>query len=226
MTRSSTECQSFADQVEALSLEGIDHYKNGYYDQALVAFGEAARFCRESGDVAGEARQRILEADVYCASDQQEQALASYRAALALYSRLGDNGCVANLHNNIGLLLTQLKQYDDALDAFEAALQQFESDGALEQVADQLGNMGSVCRDSEDYNRSLDYYRQALVRFEGLELPVRIADQHANIGYIYALQENKVAALEHFTQAAALYRRNGEERKARQTSQNIEALGG
>jgi len=101
MTRSSTEYQPFADQVESLTLDGIDHYKNGGYDQALAAFGEAARFCRERGDVAGEAR-----ADVYCASDKQEQALASYREALELYSRLGDKGRVANLRNNIGLLLT------------------------------------------------------------------------------------------------------------------------
>jgi len=105
-------------------------------------------------------------------------------------------------------------------------MQQFESVGDLTQVAAQLGNMGSVCRDSEDYDRSFDYYRQALVRFEGLDQSVRIADQHANIGYLYVLQENKVAALEHFTQAAEIYRRSGEERKACQTSQNIEALGG
>ena len=214
------------DRIKSLTRDGFAHYENAAYEEALSAFFETVRLCKEDGNIIGEANQLMIVADIYCATGQPDKALDSYRSVYNLLASIDDCAGMAAVQNNIGLLLSRMQLYEEAMTAFDDARNKFEACGLPERVADQLGNMGSVCRDSENYVTALDFYRQALRRFEQMKLPVKIADQYANIGYIYVLQENKDAALESFAKAETLYRHNGEKQKAHQTLQNIQALRG
>ena len=130
MELNTTNSKTAIDRIKELNIAGLDHLENSYYEGALACFAEAASLAKSQGDLAEEARQLLLIAEVHCANKQLEQALVCYGETLELYRRLGDGRLAAALCNNIGLLLAQLRRYEEALDTFKEAWREFEAYGA------------------------------------------------------------------------------------------------
>lgn len=213
-----------ANMAKSLAQEGLGLLKDASYGAALEAFSEAARLYAETGDIANETIQKMIVADIYCVSGQQDKALATYQQVLFRLCGANDMAAMAATQNNIGLLLTRMQRYDEATTAFNDAMQAFEQCGQPERVAEQLANLGSVCRDKREYVEARDYYQQAQTIFEQCGASDKIADQHANIGYIHIMLGDKNAGLAHFEQAKLLYEQTGNIAKVRNTVKNIELI--
>lgn len=215
-----------ADRAHVLAQDGLKHLKTASYDAALEAFAESAKLYAEIGDIASEATQRMIVADIYCASGQPVKALATYQSVHDIFSGAGNTAGMASTHNNMGLLLTRMQRYDEAIAAFKAAMHGFDLCAQPQKVAEQLGNLGSVCRDKHEYAQALEYYQRAMAIFLKADALDKVADQHANIGYIHAMNSDINAALTHFELARALYEQTENPVKTRHTVKNIELLKG
>jgi tetratricopeptide (TPR) repeat protein len=153
-----------------------------------------------------------------------EGALEKFSRALDLLGGDDDRAWRAGLLNNLGLVQVRLARFEEAQASFQQAAEDYRKMGKMLAVAALLGNAGSTCRDTQAHDRALTFYNESFAIYSEHEHPMGMADQAGNIGYIYAMKNDPRNALEWFGKALAIYRQEGEEKKAELTGRNIEAL--
>lgn len=130
----------------------------------------------------------------------------------------------AKVLSNKGFMLASMQGFEDAEEAFQQALEIFRDENSPVNMAIQIGNIGSINRDMGNYSKALGYYEEALAILTKHDYKPAIADQHSNIAYACSQNGDGQKALAHFEQAREVYVQLGDEHRAAQCTQNIEAI--
>jgi tetratricopeptide (TPR) repeat protein len=126
---------------------------------------------------------------------ENEAALQSYQAALALYRQSGDRVGEANALRDIGLIYTSLNQtqiaielgqYQQAIEYYEQALTVSRSIGDRRIEASVLNNLGNSYRVLEQYQQANEYYQQALAIYRSL------GDRYWEAGVMFNLKQMRL----------------------------------
>lgn len=136
----------------------------------------------------------------YGSLHQYGKAVDSYRRALALRRRLGDQSGQANTLNWLGDAYRSGGRYSQALDAYARALPLIHRYWAKNQEGETLDNMGAACESLRQYGRAAGFHRQALAAFRRAGDRDGEAVALGNLGDLYA-------GLHRYAEAAGFYRR-------------------
>jgi tetratricopeptide (TPR) repeat protein len=175
----------------------------------------------------GAARRRAMAhvrvGEVRVAQGDLPGGLAAFRAALAIFARLGDRADLAGAHEKIGAILGQQGDLPDALAAFQdsAALRREVVAASPEvpahrgNLASALGRVGNALAAQGDLSGALASYRESLALLEavvaaGAPTPAQernLAAGHNKIGDVLAAQQDLAGALAEYRAGLAIVER-------------------
>jgi CHAT domain-containing protein/Tfp pilus assembly protein PilF len=130
--------------------------------------------------------------------------------ALGINRRLGHDGSIDYLLNNIGTAYGSLGQYDKAIKHFQQALEIVRRSGKENLIGASLGNIGLVYYNWGQYNKAIEHIQQALEIARRLGDESSIATYLSNIGAVYKSWGKYDKALKHYQQALEIAHRLGE----------------
>ncbi len=95
-----------------------------------------------------------------------EDALAHYKKALALFERQGKKLQMAEMWGNIGSTYRNMEAYDKAMEAYSEALPLYEGIDHKGGIADQYTNMAYVHTQRGEMEDAINFYQKALPIYE------------------------------------------------------------
>lgn len=141
---------------------GQAHFNLSRFAVSAGHFAKAERLAALQGDDNG--RATALQNLGACAEDRarHEEALAHYREALAIFTRLERPPGIALVLQNMGNVFSSLGDTDEALAHYRRALALFELIGHKRGEATTLMQSGGVYRELGEVDRALDVMRKAV----------------------------------------------------------------
>jgi len=153
---------------------------------------------------------------------QWEEALKSYKEALASFKEVEDLPRHANCYQAIGDVQRALGKLNDALESYEKARMFYQ------QLGDQFGEanccqaMGDVQRLHNDLDAALQCYEQCLDLFRQVNDKLEEAKALEAVGDVQRMRNEQDAALKSYEQALALYQ---EEKDRLKRAKVLKAIG-
>ena len=157
----------------------------GSLDDAGRHLSTAMQLFSATGDERGVASSIDDLGKLHWLKGEYEQALASFRDALARRRRLADRRSIALSLNNMGLVLQDSGEFKGALEAFDQALAIRREIGDLVGVATSLNALGSIAQDQREFERALGYFQAALEVAKQIGDRNRIALVLTNVGEVH-----------------------------------------
>lgn len=134
-------------------------------------------------------------------------AIEFYVKALAQVKLLGNERRQADMHNNIGGILHDLKEPDRALAHYDTCASLSQRTGNEEALADALLNSATILRERGDTIEALSRYQRSLEITARSGYQRSSALNHGNIGRIRSGLGEHAIAISHFEQAIAIAER-------------------
>ncbi|MDH3346619.1 MAG: CHAT domain-containing protein [Desulfobulbaceae bacterium] len=193
--------------------EGVNAYKQGRYETALLAFENGLQVAERTPTLAG------YLPNLYKYSRESAYLLGRLDRAVYFGENLlrvteataPDSEAHAEVLNKLGLLQAAREQYDQAAPLLEEAL---DITAGLELGAQQIGvlaDLGLVLENDVQYHRALERYRAAAVLSDKMLADELLARQYTNIGRVYDLRLSLYAeAKKNYAESLAIYRDIGE----------------
>jgi tetratricopeptide (TPR) repeat protein len=125
-----------------------------------------SRHLKQDAADAAEADSEMLEGRNGARDDEWDAALEHYRAALQLYTRVGDRGSQALAYVQIGKAYTWKDQWLEAASNYKKALEIHRRRGEDDAVRKDLRLVGSALLNGEDYTSAIDYFSDALRAYQ------------------------------------------------------------
>ena len=144
---------------------GLSLWYVSNFAQAQEAFSSGLRIAIKKQDRKFEAAFRGNIGNVYLNQGKLEEALKSYRDALAIHEEIGNPLEQANVLNNIGLIYYQRGKLEEALKSHRDALTTFNEIGNPLGQANARTNIGIVYRKQGKYEEALRPLNEARVIF-------------------------------------------------------------
>jgi tetratricopeptide (TPR) repeat protein len=181
----------------------------GHPSEAVTIHTHARTAARQTGDQAAEATALNALGVTDRHQGRNQQALANFEQALALFQRVSDHASGARTLSNIGVISIALGRGQQATSYFERALAAFRQ--ADDQVGEgfTLGNLANVEQQQGHYQQAAHHYQQAL------DIARKTGNQHGactalvNLGEIATLQAQYEQAAGFLDSALSLSRGTG-----------------
>jgi DNA-binding winged helix-turn-helix (wHTH) protein/Tfp pilus assembly protein PilF/TolB-like protein len=187
----------------------------GQEQDAVAACRESREIYAAAGDLRGEATALRTWADALTATDAPES-IRLYQRALTLYRRIGSEGGVAAVVNNLGLVYEAQGDLATAEKMHRQALASFRLLENKRNQADATGNVADERMEQGDLRGALQLYQDQVQLQNELQSadsrntgPSAIAGY--NIALIRQLQGDLVGAKQGFEQSLATWQKNGDE---------------
>ncbi|MBS9396148.1 MAG: tetratricopeptide repeat protein [Dolichospermum sp. OL03] len=216
--------QNQKDEAYRLNEQGIQHYKQRQFQEALATFQQALAIQQKIGDHSGEATTLNNIGAIYDNQGEYPKALDFYQQALDIRKKIGDRSGVGNSLNNIGFIYSSQGEYPKALEFYQQALAIRKQIGDRPGEATTLNNIGFIYSSQGEYPKALDFYHQALDIFREIGDHFSIGTTLNNIGLIYDSQGEYPKALEFYQQALAIRKQIGDRPGEATTLNNIGAI--
>jgi tetratricopeptide (TPR) repeat protein len=153
---------------------------------------------------------------------QWEEALKSYKEALASFKEIEDLPGHANCYQAIGDVQRALGKLDDALESYEKARAFYQQLGDQSGEARSCQAMGDVQRLRNDLDASLQCYERCLDLFRQVNDKLEEAKALEAVGDVQRMRNEQDAALKSYEQALALYQ---EEKDRLKRAKVLKAIG-
>jgi tetratricopeptide (TPR) repeat protein len=192
----STANQQLRRFVAAVALSFEDRYS-----EAIAAFDALL----SEADLDETLRGRALNSRANCYSilGQPEQAIAGFRASLAIWERLGNQLRAGLAWLNLGIAAYDLHEYAEAEQSLLAAQSCFETCNARQWLAAAHNELGLVYRDQGRWEAALALFEQAAVRYQTEGATDPLSHVRNNIGEVYLFQARFAEAEAAFQAALA-----------------------
>lgn len=147
----------------------------------------------------------------YSHKGEPDKALQHYKAALAIFERLGDRKAAAYQLNNIAFIYVNRGDITTGLEY------QYRNLKVQEEIKDTLGiayslnNIGHLFVDQRDFGNAMEHFRRSLAMFEAVHNRKGIAMAYQNMGAAYSGQANRQQALAYYKTALAIYEELGDD---------------
>ncbi len=146
-------------RAEGLFRLGRAAWRQGRFDQAVAAYGEARTAARAAGRVDLEARAENGIGIVHYSRGEYAQARASYQLAM---DRTTDPVLIGRFMLNLGVICNIEGDLDNALWHYLRARALFRDNGDRASEALALQNLGMIYADRREWEASTDMYEQCL----------------------------------------------------------------
>ncbi len=177
------------------------------------------------GEVLG-ARILVAQAQVLVASALGHQgsandAIRTYRKALAAFGDAGDQAGAASVQSALGYALLDLGEFDQANAMFSEAVTTLKRIGAKRAVATALFSLGSIGYRRDDLLAARKYFQEALETYREINDRAGMASAYNGLGVVLMDQGDGVGAIAMYQQSLTLRRETGSKRGAATALHNI-----
>ena len=176
----------------------------GRFDEAQKLARESERDLRELGDLAGVASAISNRGTVHFHATQHEPALAAYREAYDIYTKLADKRLAMLMQGNIALIARQQRRLDDAVAMMEETGRMAAEQGDLPSLAINHMNLGLAYLDLARYDAAAAAFTKGRDLFERLERRGHKAVCIENLAIIAARNGDMKAANQLLAEALSL----------------------
>ncbi len=170
-------------------------------DQAFLFINRAIMLADEVNDSMRQVSGLITLGDINYALSRYDDALESYRNALAFPSHFMSDTLLANLYESIGLTMAALGNEDAGEDYLSRAVDIYHQLGLEDNIARAYMYMGSNCHLKGKFSQALDYYEKSLGAASSLHDQKLIADVYNSIGIVYYELGSFEEALEYYSRS-------------------------
>lgn len=175
---------------------------------ALTVLLDAAGRLRDAGEPVKAARLLNRAGSLRLLLNQPQEALATYRDALAAHESVPDTPTDVDSLNGIGEVQSHLSQCDESKEVLRRAVGLSEQSGYAAGKAQAL-LMLSQCLEHEDHAAALRTAQEALALWRAVGREWGIAKAYSAIGHYHLSQNNLVEAAQSHEAALALWRELG-----------------
>jgi CHAT domain-containing protein len=149
-----------------------------------------------------------------------EAALDYSRRGAAILEELKDP-FVANVYNNIGIVLRLQGNFREAADNYSRALKIYEAQGGKQDVATAAFNLGNAYANLGNQRLALEQYKKSIEISRALGLQLGLAYNTNALGSLYESQGDYDLALSYFQQSLALKEKAANQREIGDTLMNL-----
>lgn len=168
--------------------------------QAIEHFRLSLAFLENSSPLLAAKSANSL-ASLHWSKGAFQSALVMLKHALNQAFRAGDQSFIAQIHNNIGVILRNLGDYEEALNHYEHALRIREGLGNSTKIASTLNNIGALLFYMEQYERAAKTLNRSIALYSAANMPEELADPLNNLGMVYEELGDLERAEEHYRQS-------------------------
>ena len=211
------------DSTACLVALGFTYHEMAQHNKAIAHFNQVLKIYNKQGkeEVSGVLR---ITGENYRSLGQYDKAAQHFEQALEIHRKLGNEGGIATVLNDIGLVYHFRGQYDKAAQHFVQALEIFKKLRNEEGIATVLNNMGEVYTPLGQYDKAAQHFEQALEIHRKLGNEGGIATVLNNTGSLYQFRGQYDKAIIHYQQALEIVRKLGNEGEIAATLNNIGLL--
>lgn len=165
-----------------ISLAQIYHVRS--LDKALEYSVKALELAKESqhDSLLAKAFKNLGVTNYYRAN--YADAIVYFDSALAVFSNLGDSSEIANIHNNLGIIYSDIGKPLESLDFLLRSLNYRRKIADTVGMSHNLNNIGALYYEIKAYNQALDYFEQAYEIASALKDDQSRLSTRNNIGLI------------------------------------------
>lgn len=189
--------------------QAIDLYKEGNYEQALSLFSKALEAYQQSPSPSKRELREIAQTRAnigvtLSSMARYSEALTSFKQALSIYEKLGDEIAISSVLNNLASAYKNMGNYAEAKALYESSLNLIQKAFGPEHpdAAIAFNNLGSVYAATADYEKALALFQRSASIYEKMLGPdhPQTAAALNNLGSVYQAQGD-------YGKALALYQR-------------------
>jgi DNA-binding SARP family transcriptional activator/predicted negative regulator of RcsB-dependent stress response len=174
--------------------------------EAVVEQQQCLAIAREAGNRQREAATLANLGWMYHELGDNARALASYEAALQVFTAIDDRGYLAITLQNIGDARSLLGDFTGAVEDLERSLVIAREDDLVGQEGDSLVSLGQAHARVHQHHEAVRYFRSALTPVSDAGNKMTEGLAHSELGHSLHVIGDATAAAEHFATAAQLYR--------------------
>jgi len=130
----------------------------------------------------GLARVELARANWHESRTENEEAVSSYRNAIKIFRRIGDQNAEALASNSLGLLYKTMSLNDQAVIHFRVAARLYKRLDDHKSLGEVFSNIGSVADAQRDWLKSIPYYERAIREFTRVNAKRELAGAFNNLG--------------------------------------------
>ncbi len=182
--------------------QGVAAFRQAHYDTALTLFDELLTY----PDLTIRLQARVLNARaVVCRlTGRLEEAMAGYRASLALWRALGDDHYQGIVYLNLGIIAYGLRQYETAVAYLHQAEKCFQAAGSATWLRKVQSELGLVQRDLGNWAAALRYFDAYVAQSQAAGAWEDVGVGEANWGEVLLFQGDLAGAKEALQRAMCL----------------------
>lgn len=193
----------------------------GNYDTALQYHNLCLDYCKEKGNLKGEANALNNLGMIYYRQNNLDSTVYYFKESLEVEEKIDNKEGVAASLNNIGYILKHQGKIIEALDYYQRAIEIKEKMGNPRALANSYNNLAAIYYGQGDVPNSLKYHHKALILREKEGKKEEVAISLGNMGVIYKSQKDYEKALEYHRKALELYQSIQNDRGAATALSNI-----
>ena len=165
---------------ESFMQQGLQAYQRGSFDQALVAWKQAADLFKASGNTSAQVEALVLSAQASMGMGQSKQALQSLELALALAHQSDDSLQEASVLGHLGRAYLTLGQLNAASEYLQHASALANNRSFSPLIATTKNDLGILCAMKQQDQEALNAFEDSVVHSERARLPLLSATARTN----------------------------------------------
>lgn len=165
---------------ESVMQQGLQAYQRGSFDQALVAWKQAADLFKASGNIPAQVEALVLSAQASMGLGQSMQALQSLDLALVLAQKRDDSLQEASVLGHLGRAYLTLGQLDEASEYLQHASALANNRSSASLIATTKNDLGILLALKQQDQEALNAFEDSVVHSQSAKLPLLAATARTN----------------------------------------------
>lgn len=165
---------------ESVMQQGLQAYQRGSFDQALVAWKQAADLFKASGNIPAQVEALVLSAQASMGLGQSMQALQSLDLALVLAQKSDDSLQEASVLGHLGRAYLTLGQLDEASEYLQHASALANNRSSASLIATTKNDLGILLALKQQDQEALNAFEDSVVHSQSAKLPLLAATARTN----------------------------------------------
>jgi CHAT domain-containing protein len=165
---------------ESVMQQGLQAYQRGSFDQALVAWKQAADLFKASGNIPAQVEALVLSAQTSMGLGQSMQALQSLDLALVLAQKSDDSLQEASVLGHLGRAYLTLGQLDEASEYLQHASALANNRSSASLIATTKNDLGILLALKQQDQEALNAFEDSVVHSQSAKLPLLAATARTN----------------------------------------------
>lgn len=185
----------------------VNLLNNLAFDHTMSDVQSAESYAKKAGKLAlklsyqkGYGNSLLNLSYIYEVQGKNREAYESTIKALEIYEKINNKSLIAESHNSLGAIYSDLSDYENALEHYEISLRIYRDLNDTLGLANLYNNIGLIYARTARYDQALDYYNDALEIYRKVGGPEDLSTIFNNIGLVHLNNDKPEKALDYFKQ--------------------------